>query len=432
MKTSHYTKSSYPVHVRGIFWFRQDLRLDDMPALEVMCQNVTELLLVYVRDSRMSETTPFGTQRTGAIREQFIAECLEELDDALVPLGQRLLILEGNPAVIIAELIKKYDVSWLGAHVNPGFYELQDWQHVVDACDGINTVYKEAGSLFNQSSLPFSLNEMPGQFTQFRKLAERNTIPELPLDPPVSYPPPFATEVQSVTAIHEKSKTSPLFRGGENAALERLNEYLFKHRHVLRYKETRNALDDETASTRFSPWLAAGALSPRRVYFELRRFEDEVAANESTYWVYFELLWREFFHFAQLRPGKKWYLQAGLRDEKRPCHYDADKIIRWQQGRTGYPIVDACMRQLTQTGFMSNRGRQLVASCLVHELGQNWQYGAAWFEQCLVDYDPGSNWGNWLYLGGVGHDPRGHRQFDLEKQTNMYDPERTFINKWLS
>ena len=89
------------------------------------------------------------------------------------------------------------------------------------------------------------------------------------------------------------------------------------------------------------------------------------------------------------------------------------------------------MRQLAVTGYMSNRGRQLVASCFVNELRQDWRYGAAWFESQLLDYDVASNWGNWLYLAGVGTDPRENRQFNLQKQTEIYDPNGEFCAKWL-
>jgi deoxyribodipyrimidine photo-lyase len=88
------------------------------------------------------------------------------------------------------------------------------------------------------------------------------------------------------------------------------------------------------------------------------------------------------------------------------------------------------MRQLNATGYMSNRGRQIAASALIHELGLDWRCGAAYFEQQLIDYDPASNWGNWQYIAGVGADPRGGRQFNLEKQTKMYDPDGAFINRW--
>ena len=90
------------------------------------------------------------------------------------------------------------------------------------------------------------------------------------------------------------------------------------------------------------------------------------------------------------------------------------------------------MQQLNQTGFMSNRGRQLVASCFVHELGLDWRFGAAYFEMMLIDYDVASNYGNWQYLAGVGSDPRGHRKFNLSKQTEIYDPDKSFINNWIA
>jgi deoxyribodipyrimidine photo-lyase len=88
------------------------------------------------------------------------------------------------------------------------------------------------------------------------------------------------------------------------------------------------------------------------------------------------------------------------------------------------------MRELNETGYMSNRGRQITASCLVNELGVDWRYGAAYFQQQLIDYDVACNWGNWQYIAGVGVDPKGGRHFDIEKQTAMYDPEGEFINKW--
>jgi deoxyribodipyrimidine photo-lyase len=114
----------------------------------------------------------------------------------------------------------------------------------------------------------------------------------------------------------------------------------------------------------------------------------------------------------------------------RSRNFEPNKFQQWQQGETGFPIVDACMRQLSKTGFISNRGRQLVASCFVHELGLDWRYGAKYFEYQLIDFDVASNWGNWQYLGGVGADPRGHRQFNLLKQTEIYDPDHEFINQW--
>lgn len=111
------------------------------------------------------------------------------------------------------------------------------------------------------------------------------------------------------------------------------------------------------------------------------------------------------------------------------CFY-GERYERWKNGNTPYPIVNACMNQLRETGYLSNRGRQIAASCFIHELGMDWRYGASYFQQQLLDYDVASNWGNWQYIAGVGADPRGGRQFDLSKQTAQYDPDGEFIKRW--
>ena len=120
----------------------------------------------------------------------------------------------------------------------------------------------------------------------------------------------------------------------------------------------------------------------------------------------------------------------GIQGKRPNTSFYASRFQKWCHGNTPYAIVNACMKQLNATGYLSNRGRQLVASCFVHELGLDWRYGAAYFEQQLIDYDVAANWGNWQYLAGVGADPRGHRWFDLAKQAERYDPQQEFIQRW--
>jgi deoxyribodipyrimidine photo-lyase len=162
----------------------------------------------------------------------------------------------------------------------------------------------------------------------------------------------------------------------------------------------------------------------------LRSHEQDNGASESTYWISFELLWREFFFWYAKRHGSKLFAFKGLSKQPPKTSFYSERFQKWCSGNTPFPIVNACMNQLNTTGYMSNRGRQLVASCFVHELGLDWRYGAAYFEHQLIDYDVSSNWGNWQYLAGVGADPRGHRRFNLEKQTARYDPEGEFIKRW--
>jgi deoxyribodipyrimidine photo-lyase len=162
----------------------------------------------------------------------------------------------------------------------------------------------------------------------------------------------------------------------------------------------------------------------------VQRFENEVTANESTYWVFFELLWREFFYWRAQIDGVHLFLPYGVARKKQLRTFDPRQFTRWCRGETNYPLVNALMHQLVRSGFMSNRGRQIAASSLIHDLGVDWRYGAAFFEKHLIDFDVASNYGNWQYIAGVGSDPRGGRHFNIDKQTEQYDPKGLFITQW--
>jgi deoxyribodipyrimidine photo-lyase len=164
----------------------------------------------------------------------------------------------------------------------------------------------------------------------------------------------------------------------------------------------------------------------------LKKFECQFGANESTYWLVFELLWRDYFRFMMKKYNNKLFQQAGIQNKEVPVNpHDAKSLQIWIEGKTGVDFVDANMIELRRTGFMSNRGRQNVASYLCNDLKLDWRYGAAYFEQQLIDYDVCSNWGNWAYLAGVGNDPRGNRYFNIEKQASDYDKDKIFRNLWL-
>jgi deoxyribodipyrimidine photo-lyase len=222
------------------------------------------------------------------------------------------------------------------------------------------------------------------------------------------------------------------FNGGEIEALKRLQYYFWETENISTYKETRNGLLGADYSSKFSPWLANGSLSPKTIYWELKQFEREITSNQSTYWLFFELLWRDFFRYVSLKFGRRLFLKNGLKDEERRFYFNKNKFEHWRTGNTGKPFVDANMRELLHSGYMSNRGRQNVASYLVHDMGLDWRAGAAWFESQLIDYDPSSNYGNWLYVSGLGNDPRPNRKFNVQRQANMYDPEGKYVETWLN
>ena len=173
-------------------------------------------------------------------------------------------------------------------------------------------------------------------------------------------------------------------------------------------------------------------MSPKRIYHEVKRFEAEHGANKSTYWLIFELLWRDFFRLMGKKHENKIFLRGGPKQEIDPSAKNDHTLLKlWIEGRTGIPFIDANMREIALTGFMSNRGRQNVASFLVKDLGVNWQMGADYFESLLIDYDVCSNWGNWNYVAGVGSDPREDRYFNIIKQAKNYDPEGEYVKLWL-
>ncbi|MGB1256942.1 MAG: DASH family cryptochrome [Thiolinea sp.] len=421
--------------MRGLYWFRNDLRLHDNPALLRLAAKCDELICVYVAEPRWFTWTRFQSKPVGAFRWRFILESLENLQRQLQSCGQRLVIKSGQPQQVIADLIAAHDIRCVGFSHLPATYEANQIKQLELQFPEVFWDGEYAFTLFEPEQLPFEPDDLPKSFTPFRKRVEK--IPLLrPVKAPVTLPLPGCLSIASdelpapaslATGIHE---TELYFSGGEKAGLNQLRYYLHESGLVSDYKTTRNGLDGWDFSSKLSPWLAQGCLSPRQIMAELRDYEAKCVANDSTYWLYFELLWREYFQWLHYKYGYRLYHPRGIRDVNPLLTFYAEAYMCWREGTTDSPFVNAFMRQLKETGWMSNRGRQIVASYLVNELGVDWRFGAAWFEQQLIDYDPASNWGNWQYLAGVGTDPRGRRAFNITKQQQTYDPERVFTNKY--
>jgi deoxyribodipyrimidine photo-lyase len=430
----------------GLHWFRKDLRIQDNLSLAKIRSQVDKLICVYVYQGMANHDSVSGLckkETIGKHRLNFIHQTLQDLDITLGGLGHRLVVLSANtlePIDVIRDLVKKLDVTHISAQWHCGFNERSDWQRCQEALSEINPeitfVQENSSTLYNASQFPFSIENMPNTFSPFRKKVEKycevqqvnETITALP-----SMCDLLGLEnILNVEDLSVQPNYYENLSGGATCAQQQLVHYLWNTNYIRHYKETRNGLDGWDFSSKLSAWLALGCISPRQIYAELCQYESVRTKNDSTYWLFFELLWREFFHWHHFVHGKRLFAASGVQQSVRSTNFEHHIVAKWQQGQTGYPIVDACMRQLLKTGYMSNRGRQLVASCFVHELEQDWRYGAKYFEYQLVDFDVASNWGNWQYLGGVGADPRGHRQFNLSKQTETYDPNNQFIKQWLS
>jgi deoxyribodipyrimidine photo-lyase len=428
-----------------IYWFRQDLRLGDNAAFLAACAAADSLVPVYCHDPAAEQSTRWGGARVGAHRRAWLGATLADLRAQLRTLGSDLVELVGAPAAILPDLAQRLGATTVYCEEIAAPEERAEVAALAAA--GIKVKARWQSSLLEPSALPFVVERTPDVFTAFRNAIEKaGALPHVPLPAPLRIPPMPALAVpladgtdcagrldaeQPVPDVRSSFPyTQPKFGGGETAALAHLQSY-FDAGLAQTYKVTRNGLTGTDYSSKFSPWLATGALSPRLAYAALKAAEARLGANDSTYWLWFELLWREHFHFLHLKYGIKLYRGRGLQETPMPTH-NRQGFVRWCEGRTGQPFIDAGMRELAATGYLSNRMRQNVASYLIHDLGGDWRAGAAWFESQLLDYDVYSNQGNWLYLAGRGTDPRGVRRFDPVKQARDYDPQGHYQALWSS
>ncbi|MGY2795255.1 deoxyribodipyrimidine photo-lyase [Thermostichus sp. MS-CIW-36] len=425
-----------------LLWFRTDLRLLDHQPLTRACQQGSPLIPLYCLDPRQFGETSLGLRpRTGPFRGQFLLESLADLRQQLRSRGSDLVIRQGQPEHVIPTLAQEWGVKAVYAHEEVGTEEKEVAAAVERALRslGIPLQVDWGHTLYHPEDLPFCLSQLPELFTRFRKQVEESTPIRDPLPIPAIPPLPSGLDPGPLPTLASLGLSSPArdprarftYLGGSTAAHARLQTYFWDLDRLRIYKETRNGMLDPDDSSRLSAWLALGCISARTVYAEVKRYEQERVRNESTYWLVFELLWRDYFRFILAKHGAKLFRPSGIQGIPIPWQQDWPRFQAWCRGETGYPLVDANMRELAATGFMSNRGRQNVASFLTKNLGIDWRMGAEWFESLLIDYDVASNYGNWNYTAGVGNDARGFRYFHIPKQSREYDPKGDYLRHWL-
>jgi len=423
-----------------LVWFRHDLRLHDHEPLHRASQQGGNLIPLYICDPRQFGKTSFGFPKTGPFRAEFWRQALQDLKTALEKLGSHLIVRYGYPEQIIPYLIQQQGVTHFYYHRQVTSEEVQVEEALLLKLTSLPVRCQGfwGTTLYHPDDLPFAVGELPELFTHFRQAIEKkNTKVRSPYPTPVQLPPcpELVASAPSSNLEPENLIVDPRvvlsFVGGERAGLARLDYYFWQTDGLKTYKETRNGMLGSDYSSKFSPWLALGCLSPRYIYHQVQQYENQRVQNDSTYWLVFELLWRDFFRFVAQKHGDRLFYQSGLRGVKLPWRLDWAQFERWQRGETGYPLVDANMQELGSTGFMSNRGRQNVASFLTKNLLLDWRLGAEWFESSLIDYDVCSNWGNWNYIAGVGNDARPLRHFNISKQSRQYDPQGDYLRQWL-
>jgi deoxyribodipyrimidine photo-lyase len=422
---------------RLLVWLKNDLRLHDHEALW-RASREGAVACVYVIDPAWFVPGPLGFARMGSFRYRFLLESLEDMHRTLQQQGVALVVRAGSPATMVPEVARAWSVQAVYTSCEVATEEVRMLDQVEQSLAGIALHRCWMNSLYLPEDIPWPVHRLPDVFTQFRKEveAEAQVRPSFPLPALRGFPVeeafalPFFEGSPPPAPPPDERQAVP-YGGGETAALAHLQQYIWRHQHITTYKETRNGLIGAAYSSKLSPALAVGALSPRLVQEEVQRFERERLKNNSTYWLLFELLWRDYFRWVMKKYGSRCFARGGLRQRAQPVQRDRTKWEHWRLGTTGVAFVDANMRELLHTGFMSNRGRQVVASYLVHDLKLDWRWGAAWFEHQLIDYDVHSNWLNWAYVAGVGNDPRPNRYFNVERQAQQYDPEGVYQRLWL-
>ena len=425
---------------KGLVWFRNNLRVNDNTSLLKASKNNTKVIAVYFFDPKLFEIDGFGFKKTEKYRAKFLIETVTQLQKNLSELNITLLTYFDAPENKLHKICSDFSID--------AIYTQKEWtKEEVDT----NILIKKTLSsdvkfiedydqfLYHPNTVSKDFKNIPNVFTQFRKQLEKTvkvesevSISKFSKENIIDNSTKIPTLVDlGFSNFNTNSKTVFPFLGGENEAIKRLNYYLFESKKVSFYKKTRNGLIGLDYSTKFSAWLANGSLSAKTIYWKIKEFEAEFGANQSTYWVIFELIWRDYFKYVSLKHNAKIFKIGGILDNNYHWYSDKEIIQKWIDGETKDTFVNANMIELKETGWMSNRGRQNVASYFAKELLQDWRIGAAYFESMLLDYDVHSNYGNWMYVAGVGNDPR-NRKFNTKLQAERYDANHKFRKLWLN
>lgn len=424
----------------ALVWFRNDLRVKDQQSLYTACSENDRVLGLYCFDPRHYEEGWMGFQKTGKFRARFLLESVKELRKNLDALNITLIVKFDRPEHIIPELLEEFEIQTI--------YCQKEWtqeeNEVLHAIrlkinDQIKIVEQFDQFLYHPADIPLELDNIPRVFTNFRKACEKKASVRRIVELPEPLPEKNKIDIEQKDILlddlgFQDFETDPRsnfpYHGGEAAARDRVEDYFFSSKKLGVYKKTRNGLSGTDYSSKLSPWLACGCISARQIYWEVKRFETEHFKNQSTYWLIFELIWRDFFKYISLKHGNQIFQIGGILHKKYDWNKSQNDLHAWKEGGTAEPFVNANMIELKNTGWMSNRGRQNVASYLAKDLKIDWRLGAAYFESVLIDYDVHSNYGNWMYVAGVGNDPRD-RKFNVKSQAERYDPQGKYQRTWL-
>ena len=424
--------------INSLVWFRNNMRVEDNSSLTKAINNSENVIGFINIDPKNFLSTKYGFKKTEKFRVKFLLETISDLKSQLDKLNISLIITHKDFGQSINKIINQFEVTSIYTQTEWTRDELKEESFIPEE---INLIKDFDQFLFSPNDVRSLYDNIPRGFSNFRKKCEKYlsvndtlSIPKsLNSDNKISidYPIPSLSDLGFKDfEVHKDSVFR--FKGGETNAKNRIRNYFFETRNVSTYKLTRNGLIGEDYSSKFSPWLANGSVSVKYIFKSLKEYEKEVEKNNSTYWLYFELIWRDFFKYVSMQHKDKFFNKDGIYGEDKEWSNDQDILLNWINGKTNEPFVNANMIELSQTGFMSNRGRQNVSNYLTKELKIDWRIGAEYFESMLIDYDVHSNYGNWLYNAGIGNDSMPFRKFNPKLQSERYDPDKSYEKIWLN
>ncbi|WP_034058669.1 DASH family cryptochrome [Lacinutrix jangbogonensis] len=424
----------------SLVWFRNDLRINDNSTLVDAINNSETVIAIYCFEPRYFKENKSGFKITEKYRAKFLIETVTDLKQQLLNLGIPLYVYNANTEMCIAELESQYNFDALYLQKEWTKDENKVFQLVRNTWDKDFNIYHEYNQfLYHPDDLDFDIQKLPAVFTNFRKDVEKrcdirpkNDILKIENKNTSVINNTVVPTLKDLGFEDFKQHPNSAFplKGGETEALKHLNNYFFETKKLGVYKKTRNGLIGKDFSSKFSPWLANGSLSAKTIYWKVKEFETLHFKNQSTYWLIFELIWRDYFKYISMKHGGKIFKIGGILDKDYTWNTYQKDINKWINGETNEPFVNANMIELKKTGWMSNRGRQNVASYFAKTLKLDWRIGAAYFESMLIDYDVHSNYGNWMYVAGVGNDPRD-RTFNVKLQAERYDNAGKYQRLWL-
>lgn len=407
------------LHERSLFIFRRDLRLQDNTGLDLACAQSTEVLPLFVLDDRqVGSKNPYRSEKAVG----FMAESLLELDQELQKRGSGLILEQGKPHEVVRSLIESRDITAVYVNMDYTPFSKERDAKIELVCKDLGVDFIEVhdalltppGSILTATGTPFKV------YSAFLRTASKHSVA-----PPTRHRHTNFIDLKGKS--HAQSTLSSLLdnskarvKGGRSEGLKLLKNL----EHLRRYDVERD-IPALAATSRLSAHHKFGTISIRETYHKAKELKLHPQFIK-------ELYWRDFFtHIADAFPyvfTSNFYPQFdGLKWKNSEVEFEA-----WCQGKTGFPLVDAGMRQLNETGYMHNRVRMVVASFLVKDLHIDWRWGERYFANQLVDYDPCVNNGSWQWVAGTGVDAQPYfRVFNPWLQSKRFDPEAQYIKKWI-